>query len=220
MPFAIDTAQRRYFHEENWIELEEALLPNDFARLQSLWSVRISGITVPAILYDKGRELRLSDSRLDRLAMNLSQLVAGLWNERPLYIALDQVLTPVDIASWDLLKKLPSDKALEALFSVSGYLGALAISLSPPVEPLLKKEDTQEEVLLGSTPGSVLIFKAGEMPVFEKLDPKQSWWIIVYGSEAMRYSPKNTDPLKEFFRNKGAAVSGKLTQAKVTCIAK
>jgi hypothetical protein len=219
MPFAIDTSQRRYFHEENWIEFEEALSGQEIARLQTLWAARVGQVSLAQSIYEKGRDWRLTDTRLEKGASApLSELAAGLWNERPMYLAFDQVLTP-KASFWPFLGKTASNKVIPALFSVESALGAIAVCLSPAPAPFIKKSDQPAEEE-GTKIGSAIALKAGDKAVFEKLDPRQTWWIFVYGTDQMRYNPKDTDPFKEYFRVKGAAALGKLTQAKISPIAR
>lgn len=217
MPFAIDTSQRRYFHEQNWIEFEEAFSQQDIARLQTLWSARLGQLTLSQSIYEKGRDWRLSDSRLEKsVASVLSQLASGLWNERPLCLAFDQVLTP-KAPFWASLATMPSSKVIPALFSVDYALGALAVCLSPAPAPFLKKKESQDEDGAVKV-GSAIAIKACDQAAFAKLDPRQTWWIFVYGTDQMRYNPKDSDPFKEYFRSKGAAVLGKLTQARIPVV--
>lgn len=205
MPFAIDTAQRRFFHENNWIEFEEVFSNKDIARLQQFWAQKS-----PAS-YEKGRDWRLEDGRIDRLALPLHEIACELWNERPLYIAFDQVISP-GYSLWPQLTKLPLSKTIPSLFSVDFALGCVAVSLSPPPAPIIKKSEEEEPI---SCSGSVKVFKVGAAITLDQLDPKQTWWIAVYGGDHLRYNPQESDPLKDYFRVKGAATLGKLTQAKI-----
>jgi hypothetical protein len=215
MPFAIETAQRRFFHENYWIEFEEVFSPKDMTRLQQLWALAAG--QNPTASYEKGRDWRLSDPRIERLTQVFHELALELWNERPLYLAFDQVISPNHSMS-PMLNKMPLVKALASCFSVESALGCIAVSLSPAASPLVKKSGDEVQEIQG--PGSVLAFKTSELVTLEKLDPKQIWWIAVYGSESLRYQPCESDPLKDYFRVKGAAISGKLIQAKIKPIGK
>lgn len=233
MHFALESEHRQFFHSRGWIHFSDVVGSRDLEKIKSLSLTQMAKKKDPLESYEATRDLHLIDQAASGLIKDLSSVPAALWNERPLVMVGNQLISSDGAALWKKAglprAKEPSSErknsyahlkegiSLEDIWSASPLLGGMILCLEAPMPTEIisteaDSKETEEGTLKSLKPGDLLLLKSSSKRLNEP--PRGGlYWLLALGSDQCRYIKAPCDPYADYYRFKGVPEGGRLLGA-------